>query len=252
MQPATAVLWAFRAGMVILTAVAAAAAKGEEQQATLWRHVLVEPLWLKPSVTQQTRDLSLVSCGVVCMWQDWCRLWCHVAPRECLLTSLFVSASYTPAQPEGAQSCHTSHLPDLAVGAAITSSPHYDSTRQKENLVDGIYGNDNLDCSVVVPGNGGWAWFMLDLGAEHPISEVVLVAQPSSYAQHYFKDIEVRVGSVGMVGDFSTYQLLGTYMGPGKHEEVAVVRPAAPITGRYVSIQRTTDGYLMLAHVEIR
>lgn len=250
MQPLSAVLWmCFVSGLWWI--VAAAAEGGRDVE--LWRRISLESSWLQPSIRQTPRNLSLIPCGAVCMRQDWCHLWCHEAPRECLLTSLTASASYKPAQPVGALSCYTSHLPDLAVGAAITSSPHYHvDVKQRENLVDGIYGGEILDCALVVTGGGALAWFLLDLGAAYPISEVLLVAQPNTNVVHFFRDIEVRVGSVQMAGDFTTYQVLGTFTGIAEPEQTIVLRPAAPITGRYVSIQRTTDNHLQIAHLEIR
>ncbi|XP_050724696.1 uncharacterized protein LOC127002682 [Eriocheir sinensis] len=251
MQPLATVLWTCLVSG-LWWVVAAATTEGVED-AALWRGVSVESSWLKTTVTQKQRNLSLIPCGAVCMRQDWCSLWCHEAPRGCLLTSLTASPSYTPAQPDGALSCYTSQPPDLAVGAAITSSPqHHVDKKQKENLVDGIYGGDIEDCAIVVTGGGAFAWFLLDLGAAYPVSEVLLVAQPNTNVVHYFRDIEVRVGSVQMSGDFTTYQLLGTFTGIADPEQTIVLRPAAPITGRYVSIQRTTDNYLQIAHLEIR
>ncbi|XP_050724694.1 uncharacterized protein LOC127002680 [Eriocheir sinensis] len=256
MQPCTALrawvagLWACVAVALLLAATAAA--EGVED-AALWRGVSVEPSWLKTTVIQTPRDLSLIPCGAACMRQDWCRLWCHEAPRGCLLTSLTASPSYTPAEPVGTLSCYTSRPPDLAVGAAITSSPRYSLlVKPKENLVDGIYSSEILDCSYVTPGNGATAWFLLDFRAAVPVSEVVMVAQPNDNAPQNFRDVEVRVGDVQMPGNFTTYQLLGTFPGPAQPEQTIVLRPAASIKGRYVSIQRTTDGNLQIAHLEIR
>ncbi|XP_050724698.1 uncharacterized protein LOC127002683 [Eriocheir sinensis] len=249
MQPVAAVLWACMAGVVLL---GAATTEGVED-AALWRGVSVESSWLKTTVTQTPRNLSLIPCGAACMRQDWCRLWCHEAPRGCLLTSLTASASYTPAQPVGALTCYTSRPPDLAVGATITSSPpDYVDKRHKENLVDGIYGGAMSDCAKVNAFDGTTAWFLLDIGASVPVTEVILVAQPNSNAPSHLRDVEVRVGDVQMAGDFTTYQLLGTFPGPAVPEQTIVLRPAPPLTGRYVSIQRTTTETLQIAHLEIR
>ncbi|XP_050724695.1 uncharacterized protein LOC127002681 [Eriocheir sinensis] len=243
-------LWAWVPNALLL---AAAAAYGWED-AALWRHISVESSWLKVTVTQTPRNLSLIPCGAACMRQDWCRLWCHELPSECLFTSLIASASYTPAKPGGALSCYTSRIPDLAVGAAITSSPNVDSgLKPKENLVDGIYPSKISDCAAVAEVTGGFtAWYLVDLGAAVPVSEVVMVTQPNNNTDKHFVDVEVRVGDVQMSGDFTTYPLLGFFLKGATAGQFIVMRPAAPMTGRYVSIQRTTIGNLQVCHLEIR
>lgn len=220
---------------------------------TLWKNVLVESSWFKETVVQTPRNLSFIVCGAACMRHDWCRLWRHDEPRGCLLTSLTVSESYQPSEPEGALSCYTSRPPELAAGASITSSPHHHSEiKPRNNLVDGIYSGDIYDAARVEPTSEVFAWFLVDLGVVVPISEVVLVAQPNSNSERYFRDIEVRVGNVQTSGVFMSYSLLGTFAGPGEPEQTVVLRPSAPLSGRYVSIQRTTDGSLQIAHLEIR
>lgn len=249
MQPVLAVLWVCMAGVVLR---GAATTEGVKETA-LWRSISVESSWLQSAVTQTPRNLSLILCGAACMRQEWCSLWCHEAPRECLLTSVIASASYKPAQPVGALSCYTTHLPDLAVGAAITSSPpRYADQRHKENLVDGIYGGLMSDCARVEALDATTPWFLLDIGASVPVNEVILVAQPNSNAPKHLGDVEVRVGDVQMAGDFTTYQLLGTFPGPAVPEQTVVLRPAPPLTGRYISIQRATTETLQIAHLEIR
>lgn len=220
---------------------------------TLWRLVLVESSWFKETVVQAPRNLSLILCGAACMRHDWCRLWRHDEPRWCLLTSLTVSGSYQPSQSDGALSCYIRHQVELTFGASITSSKHYHSNKKlRLNLVDGVYNGDIDETALVIKGSGVFAWFLVDVGVVVPVSEVVLVAQPNTNAANDFKDIEVRVGSVKMSGDFTSYSLLGTFTGPGEPEKIVVLRPAAPLTGRFISIQRTTDGRLQIAHLEIR
>lgn len=220
---------------------------------TVWRRVLVEPSWFKESVTQISKNLSLISCGVACMKNDWCRLWRHDVARECLLTSLFVSASYQPSQTDGALICFTNRKPEYTTRAAITSSVHYHANiKQRSNLVDGIYSNDIYDASLVSSESGAFAWFLLDFGNTVPISEVILVAQPNTNSYYYFRDIEVKVGNTQASGNFASYSMLGSFTGPGEPEQIVVLRPATPLLGRYVSLQRTTNDLLQIAHLEVR
>lgn len=220
---------------------------------TLWTRVLVEPLWFAEPVVQTTRNLSLILCGVACARHDWCHLWCRDQPLGCLLTSLTVSGSYQPSQPEGALSCYTSSKQELAFGSSITSSPHVQSDNKlRHNLVDGVYNGDLAVTALVEPDSGVFAWFLVDVGVAVPVSEVVMVAQPNEKAEVRFMDMEVRVGKVQMSGNFTSYTLLGTFTGPGVPNQTVVLHPSVPLTGRFVSIQRTTAGWLQIAHLEIR
>ncbi|MPC91907.1 hypothetical protein E2C01_086970 [Portunus trituberculatus] len=219
----------------------------------VWRRVMVESSWLKESVTQISKNLSLISCGVACMKNDWCHLWCYDVPRECLLTSLFVSTSYQPSQPDGGLDCFTDRKPEYTTQAAITSSVHYHtSIKQRSNLVDGIYSSDIYDASVVNSESGAFAWFLLDFGNVIPVSEVILIAQPNTNSYTYFRDIEVRVGNTQASGNFASYSMLGSFTGHAEPEQIVILRPATPLFGRYVSIQRTTDDLLQIAHLEVR
>ena len=218
----------------------------------MFGRVLLENFWLKRASTSEWRNSSgVVLCGSQCMGVEWCQLWCLLQGRECVLTSLVVSGSYQPLQSDNTRVCYTSRRPDFAVGSAIFSSPLYDDDRVKENLVDGIYNWHVMASSIVVPDNAT-AWFLVDLGVSRRVSEVLLMAQPNDMARYYFQDLEVRVGNVQETGNFTSYALLGTFGGPGEASEVVVMRPPAPLKGRYVSIQRMTESRLQISHLEIR
>lgn len=220
---------------------------------TVWRLVSVELSWFKESVVQIPKNLSLIRCGVECMKVDWCRLWRHDEPNACLLTSLIVSASYQPSQPDGALLCYTGRKPEYTTQAVITSSKHHHtSIKKRTNLVDGIYSGDIYDAALVESGSGVFAWFLLDFGSVVPISEVTLVAQPNTNSYKYFRDIEVRVGNTQASGNFASYTMFGSFAGPGEPEQFVVLRPATPLSGRYLSVQRTTDDWLQIAHIEVR
>lgn len=218
-----------------------------------WRRVLVESSWFRGSVVQAQKNLSLMMCGAMCMRHDWCQLWCHDQPHDCLLTSLIASASYRPLQADKSLFvCYTSKKFDFVVGSKVTSSDSIDDRRIRENLVDGIFTGNRYNSACVVQDNATTAWFLVDLGVPRLVSEVVLMAQPNEKASTYFRDIEVQVGDVPETGNFSSYTLLGTFVGPGTSHQEVVVRPRVPLTGRYVSIQKMSDDLLQIAHLEIR
>ncbi|XP_050712177.1 uncharacterized protein LOC126996097 [Eriocheir sinensis] len=228
-----------------------AAAGAEEMQ---WRRVVVEESWFKKSVLQTSQQLSSVTlCGAACMRHDWCRLWCRTAPTHCLLTSLIVSGSYQPSEAHDALTCYTSRESEMAFGANITSSPGLDYGLPK-NLVGGVYTNHFRSSSLVTSATeSGGAWFLVDLGVSRTISEVLLIPHlRSGTTSKRFQDIEVKVGDVQEAGNFTSYTLLGTFKGPGMDGQEVTLRPHASITGRYVSIQRTSSGYLQIGHLEIR
>ncbi|XP_063877330.1 uncharacterized protein LOC135109695 [Scylla paramamosain] len=217
----------------------------------MFGRVLVESSWFS-KVDRETKSLSsLVLCGAECTRVKWCQLWCLVQPGECLLTSLVVSGSYQPLELNDIRLCYTSRRPDFAVGSSIFSSQRYDDTRPKENLVDGIYNWNVMQSSIIVSDNAT-AWFLVDLGVPRRVSKVLLIAQPTDLARHWFQDLEVRVGDIQETGNFTSYTLLGTFVGPGNTSQVVVIRPSAPLVGRYVSIQRMTEGRLQISHLEIR
>lgn len=218
----------------------------------LWRLVLVESSLFKNTGDQTQRNLSLTLCGTACLKHDWCQLWCHVQPRECLLTSLIVSGSYQPSQADDALSCYTSRRPEFAAGASVNSSTMDGSLRIAENLVDGVY-RRNKDEACTRKNLRKNAWLLVDMGAIRLISEVLLMSYfKKSDPVLQFQDIDVKVGNVQEAGNFSSYTLLGSFQGPGLSNQVVVLRPPAPLKGQYVSIQRWSTGALCIAHLEIR
>lgn len=225
-------------------------ANGVEEE--LWRRVQVEQSWFKSYVEKTTLELSsLMQCGVACMRHDWCRLWCHTPPTKCLLTSLIVSGSYRPSDPLTARTCYTNREPEMVFGANITSSPEYDAQRVRENLVDGVFAGLVRNCATVKPDNDTKSWFLVDFGTERLVSRVVLIAQPNDAAVSRFPGLEVRVGNEEQAGNFTSYTLLGVFMDPVVGGEVVVLQPSAPLLGRYVSIQKTNNDMLQIAHLEI-
>lgn len=107
--------------------------------------------------------------------------------------------------------------------------------------------------TVEAAGESGGTWFLVDLGVRRTISEVVLVPHVrAENSAERFKDIEVKVEDIEEAGSFASYTLLGTFKGPEMDGEEVKLRSNAPLTGRYVSLQKTSSGYLQIGHLEIR
>lgn len=222
---------------------------------TAWQRVLVDPSVFMWRVTYHTKTLPLIFCGAECTEESWCSAWCFVQLDQCRLTDLTVSPSYIPTQPTDALQCYTKSRKDIVFGASVVSSPvHPNRTaRVAENLVDGYYPNYLEDCAYIYDRPGG-AWIQFDLLSVFSITEVLLKAETNEGASKYFQDIEVRVGmsSMASLQEFSSFTLLGFFAGPGVQNQTVVLRPAAPLTGRYVSVQRMSKGNLQVCHVEVR
>ena len=245
------VAWAW-AWVMLWWCLTATLKASEIMETVLWRNVLVESPWIwKAIILEKLNSSSLTLCGSMCMKYDWCQLWCHIQPQECVLTSHIVSGSYQPLVSDSDLLCYTNRRPDLAVGAAITTSERYNEDKRCENLIDGRYSGDIWDVAVAGVSNDT-AWFLVDLKASLPVSEVLLMAQSQNHVHKLFKNIEVKVGDVPETGNFTSYKLLGTFIGPGIFNQVVVLRPSDPLKGRYVSIQKLFGGKLQIAHLEIR
>lgn len=218
---------------------------------TAWQKMLVDPTLFTSTVRQTSRVLRRLICGVLCAQKSWCSLWCFAELTQCQLTDLIVSPSYIPPNTTGALLCYTRIRKDIVVGATVVSS--YTGWRNPKVLANGYYTNDIYECSRLFPQSYG-AWFQFDLHSVFTVSEVTLKADKDELGSTFFADFEVRVGmsSMSSSGNFSSFTLLGTYVGPGLPNETVVLRSAEPLTGRYVSIQRKTYEKLMICHLEIK
>lgn len=216
-----------------------------------WRRVMVESSWIHSRAALNMGNLSLTLCGSTCMRTNRCRLWCLTQPGRCQLSPIIVSGSYQPSQPDGALLCYTSRSLDFAAQASITSTGDRNEEKAKENLVDGVYNLFSSGTAIAKCGEES-CWFLVDLGTERVISEVLLMAHHNEGNRvNRFRDIEVKVGDVAL--NFSSYTLLGTFEGPAEPSQEVVLRPPSPLTGRYVLILKTSvNQYFQVAHLEIR
>lgn len=241
---AAALAWA------MLCAWAAVFRATEAGDMVLWRRVLVNSSWVKGRNSHIEKSLPLTLCGTACLRDDLCHLWCHIQPRECLLTALIVSGSYQPSQENNTLSCYTSRQPEFAAGASITHSRFHNSNRPPANLVDGVFRSKSIDLAACQSQSGVNAWFLVDLGVTRLISEVLVMT--AYHGSSRLQSFDVKVGDLQEDGDFSSYMLLGSYNETVVTVHEIVLRPPAPIAGRYVSIQKLDGTSLVIAHLEIR
>lgn len=222
---------------------------------TPWRKVLVEPTRFEWHVTKITKTLRNTFCGMACVMQSWCSLWCTDGPEQCHLSNLIVSASYVPKNPSNTLLCYTKMLHDIVFPKKATSSSLKYPQRSPENLMDGFYNYYLDDCGLVYYEEPDGGWFQFDLGSVFTVSEVALTAEARD-PDLYFRDIEVRVGlsPASPPGVFSSFTLLGSFVGPGVVNERVVLRPQRPLMARYISLQRRSGvgSLFQVCHMEIR
>lgn len=218
----------------------------------LWRRVSVNSSWFSSSIHQESKDMDLLHCGVICSPQNWCSLWCHDGARGCLLTDLIVTGSDLEEDSPDAMVCFTLRAKEYASDASITSSYKAATSRLKENLIDGVYNGRLAQCHYLME-NIQKPWVLFNLGGLVPVQSVLLVAQPNSQAPLNFRNIEVRLGkTLPPEGDFSSFTLLGRFDKEGEAYQEVTMKSHKPIICQYVSIESYINTRLQLCHVEIR
>lgn len=233
--------------------------------ASLFRRVEVSRTKLARSQNTELGQLpsglsGSVRCAAACTVDPRCQMWCQGASsEECLVSDMVVTSAYVEADLADATACYTRRLKDFVVGASIEGSPVHPNSplRVKENLIDGIFNQDNNDNCYRTDNNLNRPWFVLDFGTAVTFRFVKLFAQANGSLNMVktIADLEVRVGmaAVPTPGDFSSYQLFGSFTGPAvEFGQVIVLESPAPVTSRFLSVQKMQDAErLQLCHVEV-
>ncbi|XP_069164211.1 fucolectin-5-like [Procambarus clarkii] len=138
----------------------------------------------------------------------------------------------------------------VATGKPTYGSPYLSGTPWVSSLaVDGVIDDNSMyhsDIYLVYP------WWVVDLAANFTITEIQIFSRTDCCSAR-LHNVEVRVGgSLLTTGNFSSYVLFSTYLGPYAAADQLLSCPsAAGVTGRYVSIQRVTAENDMLQLVEV-
>ncbi|XP_047476161.1 uncharacterized protein LOC125029996 [Penaeus chinensis] len=233
--------------------------------ANLFRRVEVSRTTLMRSQNTELAQLpsglsDLIRCAAACTVDPQCQMWCQGASsEECLVSDMVVASAYVEADLADAIACYTRRLKDLVVGASIEGSPVHPKfpLRVKENLIDGIFYQDENNKCYRTDNNLNRPWFALDFGTTVTFRFVKLFAQALGALSmvNTIADVEVRVGMAAVTtpGDFSSYQFFGNFTGPAvEFGQVIVLESPASVTSRFLSVQKMQDGErLQVCHIEV-
>lgn len=198
-------------------------------------------------------------CSKTCTSHDWCDLWCShpsTSPTHCIISNLIIMPTYRETNADTILTCYTRRPKDFATNARITAGKKFytDNRREKENLIDGIYGHtsEQCFCSKSQPDQ---TWFTLDFGKIVAFSRVILVAHTLHHAEKHFTGIEVRVGKTEVTPptEFANYDLFGVFPGAAEPRQVVVLQSPKPVSAQFVSVQKMVDNdaSFQVCHIEV-
>lgn len=214
-----------------------------------------------PSLEEFSASFShILRCSVLCRWRPWCGLWCWDASvGVCFFSNIIVMPGYSGhVAEEDALQCYTLKPKDFATGADIDGSQHYiGRNRPPINLVDGIYDLQTVDMCYMSLTNYDYPWLLLDFGKPKSVRLVRMMTQATGLLAwvQSVANLEVRVGLQAPTtpGDFSSFDVLGSYPGPASsYNQEVVIEAAAPVTTRFLSIQKMESmTKLQVCHLEV-
>ena len=215
-----------------------------------WIKVIIDQAYIKNDDKLMIfKYRSKVECGALCSIESNCNSWCYGRGETCFLTSIIVSPSYDD-EPFYIAPCYTKKRRDIAVGASTYSSPHDSADTKSEITIDGIflqgYGESFSTCTQQEK-----SWLLLALRKNATIYEVLI---KSSGFLFTCSRINVSVGNILIGdGDFSSYETIKSTTNPCESDKkIMHFKPATPLDGQYVVVQRTTrDASLTIYHIEI-
>lgn len=208
-------------------------------------------------IPSRSQRFSNVRCSSVCMLAPWCQVWCRGSSSdECFLSNMIVMPAYVESNMADALACYTRRQRDLATYASIQGCPLMNDLKAASNLVDGIYDMKTLTTCHLMSYITN-PWYLLDLGAARTFSLVRLYGMPAGKASGLLnvRDLEFRVSvsPAATLGDFSSFDLFGTFVGPAtEFNQEIVLTVATPVTARYLSVQRSGTGiFFQTCHIEV-
>lgn len=194
-------------------------------------------------------------CSSGCAASPECRLWCHDASaNSCILSDVVVMPDYEETNTADAIPCYTLRHKSFVSQATIESSQEWISNhagRLKENLMDKSFITGTLDYCLLLEAVT-FPWFLLDFGEPVTFQHVRIIAQTGIYVDK-FRNVEVRVGTspVSTLGDFSSYRLFGKFTGPATQNQDIHFEVPAPVTAKFISVQKMELDWFQPCHVEV-
>ena len=209
------------------------------------------------SDTIQTENFpnSTISQAVVgCHDRPWCTCICQQLEGNHILTDLYVIRDYVEAKSGNKLQCYTAQWRRLlfpSQGSSITGIETHQPPRFITNLEDGIFNGVLNTCYL---SRGFLQYVLVDLKRIVLISSVRFRNQPIGTLENRNTNLRIRVGNETASGDFSTYQLLGTYKGPAVEYNIDIdISSDSGIFGRYISVQEdpVSLSYMQICTLEI-
>ncbi|KAL7638516.1 UNVERIFIED_CONTAM: hypothetical protein RMT77_011086 [Armadillidium vulgare] len=176
----------------------------------------------------------------------WCQIACLNSGNKHVFSNIEVSPFYTNISE--ALLCYTKVRPNIMnkiiqIFDSSSANTGY-STKIPEQFLKGINLRDNNKC-LILSSSGNRMWFLIELDKEYEIEEVLLTPQtystsftPNNVENNKFRNLEIKIGKTKEFGDFSSYELLGTYEGPNIHDAIVSIQRKKPVKGRFISIEK--------------
>ncbi|KAG7159273.1 hypothetical protein Hamer_G022556 [Homarus americanus] len=226
----------------------------------LWHQVLVSLAKVSSStniknITLSTNSTMVWTCCNTCIKLGWCNLWYpDFSARTCTFYNTFVMPTYRETYNDDAILCYTKRPKDYATNANITAGLQMTiPSKKKENLVDGIYNFNILNCFHTDSAERE-KWFVLDLGAVLTFSHILLVAQPNSSAKRTMYGFKLRVGTSPLESytGFSAYDEFGEFPGRAYESQEILIQSPKAVSARFISGEVSPDAkQLQVCHMEV-
>lgn len=189
-----------------------------------------------------------------CALLAWCVCMCRQSNGTYTLTDLLVTGGVTDTLPGAKVPCLSKRSSSMlfpSLLSSISGSPDNIQflKRTKANLLEGIYGYDMDECTLVYSVNP-LAYILVDLGEVKTISRIVVRNQPRGLKDTNY-NVNIRVGDAPSAGDFDSYAWFGSNTDPVDYNQEFIHQSEVPMKGRFVSFQTISDDSIQICHLEI-
>ena len=181
-----------------------------------------------------------------CMSLSWCEAVCYPPTGLAVLTDMYISSGATDTMAGNKVVCYTkrpTHILYPTRGASLKATQTESGlpARVIENLEDGVYGFIGSECYYAKEKTN--PYILVKLPLSKTITRVSLRAQPSGSIDNKFLKLRLRVGDIQPTGkDFSVLSYFGQYNGGiTKYNYDVVIKSAAGVVGKYISIHETAN-----------
>ena len=195
-------------------------------------------------ISYHSIDKGLIYMAGLCLLDSSCICFCQLEEGGYLSTDFYVSPSAAETSVANETTCYTSvsrtsiYPPDGDVSGTPGQSVYGLST-----VTDWFHDYSIYDCYHAAEFNFP-PYVLVHFSSVQRISSVSMMTQPIGSLHNTLLLVEVRVGNSSANGNFSSYELLGSFIGPpAEYRRLVTVEGPTPKWGKYVSIQNIqSDG----------